>query len=144
MPSSLLIATDFSPSSAAAFEEARWLGEQLGITPEILHVAEDHAADEWRYHPSARLWLATTGLEDSAVITRSGIPWVEIVRRAQETGAALLVIGSHGQSGFHPLRLGSTAERLGTAPPCPVVLVSSRAITPLAREPRGALSPQRL
>src|ERR1051326_4819562 len=110
MPSSLLIATDFSPSSAAAFEEARWLGEQLGITPEILHGAEDNAADEWRHHPSARLWLATTGLEESAVITRSGIPWVEIVRRAQETGAALLIIGSHGQSGFHPLRLGSRSE----------------------------------
>ena len=144
MPSSLLIATDFSPSSAAAFEEARWLGERLGVTPEILHVAEDNTGDEWRHHPSARLWLATTSLEESAVITRSGIPWVEIVRRAQETGAALLVIGSHGQSGFHPLRLGSTAERLGSSAPCPVVLVSSRTGSPLTREPRGALSPQRL
>ncbi|MBI4503756.1 MAG: universal stress protein [Gemmatimonadetes bacterium] len=127
MQSSLLLATDFSPSSAAAFEEAHWLGERLGVTPEILHVAEDNEGNEWRHHPSARLWLATTGLEESAVITRSGIPWVEIVRRVQETSPALLVIGSHGQSGFHPLRLGSTAERLGSGAPCPVVLVSVRA-----------------
>jgi len=140
MPPSVLIATDFSPSSAAALEQARWLSERLGAYPEILHVVENHSSSQWQSDPTAQMWISAAGLSGASIVTRAGTPWVEIVRRAQDIGAVLLVLGSHGQSGFHPLRLGSTAERLGSAAPCPIVLVSSRSTPQASRETRAATS----
>jgi len=140
MPPTVLIATDFSPSSAAALEQGRWLSERLGAYPEILHVVENHSTDQWQRDPAAQTWISAAGLSGASIVTRAGTPWVEIVRRAQDIGAVLLVVGSHGQSGFHPLRLGSTAERLGTAAPCPIVLVSSRSAPQASRETRAATS----
>ena len=129
----LLVATDFSTAAAAALDQGRRLGDQLRFDVEVLHVAEDYNADEWRHQPSARTWLDTTGTPEAEVVTRSGIPWVEVARRADEIGATLVVIGSHGRSGYHPLRLGSTAERLGSTSPCPVVLVSARQRSPASK-----------
>jgi nucleotide-binding universal stress UspA family protein len=143
MPHSVLIATDFSVSSTAALEQGRWLSERLGAYPEILHVVENHGTEPWHRDPAVELWISAAGLSVSSIVTRSGTPWVEIVRRAQDIGAVLLVVGSHGQSGFHPLRLGSTAERLGSAAPCPIVIVSSRAAPQASRETRAALSQHR-
>jgi nucleotide-binding universal stress UspA family protein len=118
-------------------DEGRLLGARLGLFTELLHVAElDRGA--WRFRPSVQAWLALTGVSDAMIVTRTGTPWVEIVRHAQEIDASLLVIGSHGESGFHPLRIGSTAERLGSAAPCPLVLVSGRGVAtarPVASHP---------
>jgi hypothetical protein len=36
------------------------------------------------------------------------------------------VVGSHGESGYQPLGLGSTAARLSVQAGCPVVVVSPR------------------
>lgn len=135
MTSRILVATDFSPAAAAAVEEAHVLGERLGARLELLHVAEDYSAEEWRHRPAVTAWLASAGVADSEILTRSGVPWVEVVRRAEEIDAVLLIIGSHGQSGFHPLRLGTTAARIAGVAPCPTVVVGAR------RFARGAAPP---
>jgi nucleotide-binding universal stress UspA family protein len=50
-----------------------------------------------------------------------------IVRTALEEGADLVVVGSHGRTGFSRLMLGSVAARVATLSPVPVLV---------AREPR--------
>lgn len=52
-----------------------------------------------------------------------GTPWREIVGLASATHAHLLVMGTHGRSGFERLLLGSVAEKVLRTAPCPVLTV---------------------
>jgi nucleotide-binding universal stress UspA family protein len=47
----------------------------------------------------------------------------EIVRHAKALSADLIVMGTHGRSGFQHLLLGSVAERVVRSAPCPVLVV---------------------
>jgi nucleotide-binding universal stress UspA family protein len=50
----------------------------------------------------------------------SGSPAREILRRAEEWGADLIVVGSHGRSALGRLILGSVSQRVVTDAPCSV------------------------
>ncbi len=54
----------------------------------------------------------------------------EILAQIDVLGADLLVIGSHGRSGFERLLLGSVAEKLLRKAPCPVMVVPAHDATP--------------
>lgn len=47
----------------------------------------------------------------------------EIVKRAKEEGADLIVMGTHGRRGLRRLFMGSVAERVVRLAPCPVLTV---------------------
>jgi nucleotide-binding universal stress UspA family protein len=51
----------------------------------------------------------------------------EILAQAKTLAADLLVVGSHGRSGFERLLLGSVTEKLLRKSPCPTLVVPSRA-----------------
>lgn len=57
------------------------------------------------------------------VAVRVGDPGRRIVDRAAEVGADLVVIASHGYTGFKHLLLGSVAERVVRRAPCPVLVL---------------------
>ena len=63
-----------------------------------------------------------------------GTVWREIVQRALSLPADLLVLGTHGRSGFERLLLGSVTEKLLRASPCPVLTVPAGApdVVPIA------------
>lgn len=69
----------------------------------------------------------TESLGDSSVkvekLLRVGTPWKEIVRAADELGATLIVIGSHGKHSLEELILGSTVENVTKHAPCSVLVV---------------------
>jgi putative phosphoribosyl transferase len=54
---------------------------------------------------------------------REGLPWREIVAAATESGADLVVVGSHGRRGAAHFLLGSVAERVVRASPARVLTV---------------------
>jgi|YelNatPaOPRAMG01_1025707.scaffolds.fasta_scaffold17063_6 nucleotide-binding universal stress UspA family protein len=54
---------------------------------------------------------------------RVGTPWREIVRAADELGATLIVMGSHGKRSLEELLLGSTVENVTRHANCPVLVV---------------------
>ena len=56
-------------------------------------------------------------------VAREGYPPEVIVQVAEELGADLLTLGTHGRSGLAHLLLGSTAERVVQTAPCPVLTV---------------------
>lgn len=57
------------------------------------------------------------------VVAMPGIPSEIIVQQAEELGADLVAMGTHGRSGVAHLLLGSTAQRVVQHAPCPVLTV---------------------
>lgn len=54
-----------------------------------------------------------------------GSPAAEIVKLAREEKADLLVMGTHGRTGFQHALLGSVAEKVIRKAPCPVLIIRS-------------------
>jgi nucleotide-binding universal stress UspA family protein len=67
-----------------------------------------------------------TMVDGAQTMVRSGDPVDEILRCAEETRPDLMVLGTHGRSGFERLVLGSVTEKLLLKAPCPVLTVPRR------------------
>ena len=59
-------------------------------------------------------------------VTRPGVPSHEIVEFAKESGTDLIVMATHGYTGWKHFCIGSTAERVVRAAPCPVMVVREK------------------
>jgi nucleotide-binding universal stress UspA family protein len=70
---------------------------------------------------------------------RLGKPFQEIVATAKELKAELIVIASHGHTGFKHLTLGSTAEKTVRHAPCPVLVVREAARGPIKTASGGII-----
>ena len=57
---------------------------------------------------------------------RTGVPSHEIVEAAREADVDLIVIATHGYTGWKHFCIGSTAERVVRAAPCPVLVVREK------------------
>lgn len=121
----ILVGVDFQEGSWVALSRARELSRMTGLPVEVLHVTGYGENLEWKPDPVQVEWLERAGLSPAEVKTRSGVPWVELIRHARERGAFLIVAGRHGGVVFQPAYLGSTAYRLATSAPDPVLLVST-------------------
>lgn len=67
--------------------------------------------------------LRLPGGTAAALMLRSGSPSAAIIDAAREWKADVIVIGTHGRSGFKRLALGSVAEGVVREAPCPVLVV---------------------
>ncbi len=54
-----------------------------------------------------------------------GNPWSTICAYAREQDIQLIVVGTHGRTGFQHVLIGSTAERIVQHAPCPVLVVKN-------------------
>jgi nucleotide-binding universal stress UspA family protein len=54
---------------------------------------------------------------------RTGTVYKEIAREAKDTKAMLVVAGTHGASGFEQFWIGSNANKIVSASPCPVITI---------------------
>ncbi|MEI8353922.1 MAG: universal stress protein [Lentisphaerota bacterium] len=66
--------------------------------------------------------LAEKGMAVACQVT-SGVPYLEILRMAEELHADMIVMGTHGRSGLVHLMIGSVAERVVRKAPCAVLTV---------------------
>lgn len=130
----ILLATDFSISAQQAFAYAIKLSTVLKARLVILTVVK---AVPWARnspslhgrHTAAMLELgrmARIAAETNLTVRPTlvfGIPSDSIVEIAQEVKATLVVMGTHGRTGWDRFELGSTAEAVVRAAPCPVLTV---------------------
>lgn len=157
----ILVPIDFSEHSDAALAWARQAASTFGASLHLLHVVEEAsmvgmahgllpplraALFQIRQDALERLRgtlpVTERAARDVRMVVRIGRPSEEIVSYAQEACADLVVMGTHGRGGLAHLILGSVAEKVVRAAPCPVTtirrpLASSRA---LARAPEAALA----
>jgi nucleotide-binding universal stress UspA family protein len=137
----ILCPVDFSDFSRRALNHATAIARWYGSTVTLLNVqsspAMAMAAPEMlpvmvlTAEARADLLDAMTRLaQDEAVNTvpyrceiREGAPANEILTSAREIPSDLIVIGTHGRSGFERLVLGSVAEKVLRKAACPVLTV---------------------
>jgi universal stress protein A len=152
----MLVPTDFSPASDLAFAYAVDMAAREGSTLHLLHVL-DEASFATAYPdgfyvelPGVRAQLtdeANARLKE--MVGRCAAVNVEattelavgraarvIVQTATTRGTDLIVIGTHGRSGFAHLMLGSVTERVVRMAPCAVLTVrdTSRIADAIAAE----------
>lgn len=138
----ILVPSDFSDCSADAARAARRLAEHFGSRLAVLHVMDEPAALDPMFRGEVPIELLRGRMEtycrdalekfvaahfpgNPDIETRivSGVPYREIIRVARETGAGLIVIGTHGRTGVEHVIFGSTAEKVVRMAPCPVLSV---------------------
>jgi nucleotide-binding universal stress UspA family protein len=90
-------------------------------TPDLSEQLEDAAEREF---PRIADCTEFAGLEVEEVISH-GDAAAEIVRLAEERKVDMIVISSHGRTGFGRLIFGSIAEEVVRHAPCPVLVVKS-------------------
>jgi nucleotide-binding universal stress UspA family protein len=137
----ILCPVDFSEFSASVLAYAAAFAKLFGSDVTVLHVfatavppASSATYPAWLLQvPEARksiadeLHLLMAPLASTGVTVRThiaeGNPAAEIVRHAAEHDVDLVVMGTHGRSGFDRLTLGSVAEKVLRKSPCPVVTI---------------------
>jgi universal stress protein A len=140
----ILAPVDFSPASDNGFQYALRCAEEFGAELTLLHVVEPLASTRFAAIPGAIAFpeidfaaaegklcqLAAAGQPEHGPRphweVRSGVPSHEIVEAAREADVDLIVIATHGYTGWKHFCIGSTAERVVRAAPCPVLVVREK------------------
>lgn len=144
----ILCPIDFSEGSVRALEHAVSLARWYDAKVSVMHVfgtpAVPVAGSELVTYVGAMPPVRAEDVVDEVrrfctrllnggpvpeIVIREGDPVKEIVAHASRMPADLLVLGTHGRSGFERLSLGSVAEKVLRKVPCPVLTV------PPTREP---------
>ncbi len=159
-PSIIVLGIDYSDSSGLAFEEALSLAtartslhavhvfdhaDPMGLTQVAWQIdpakheeetkkLREHVLDLARLH--ARKVGAIPNLDSIYAHVRIGNADEHIVQLANDLGATMIIIGSHGRRGLRRLLVGSIAERVVRLALCPVLVVKTREVQGRAPVPR--------
>jgi nucleotide-binding universal stress UspA family protein len=139
---SVLVATDFGDTSAAALAYGRNLARSFGGKLHVLHVVDRVVATtaaEFYPTPSGDLETelvqsasrrleallaedrATLGAEPAVLVSSSVA--ATIIDYAKRRHVDLIVVGTHGRGPVAHLFMGSVAEQVVRNAPCPVLVV---------------------
>jgi nucleotide-binding universal stress UspA family protein len=134
--SRILCPTDYSDLSYEALRVASYLAEQTQAELCILHVVTPEQEHGEETHASSHA-ASQANMVIPRSLTRAGRPGDEIVAAAREEDADLIVMGTHGLTGWRHLVLGSVAEAVVRTAPCPVLTV--RQVRDEVKPPRKIL-----
>ncbi|MEO7464587.1 MAG: universal stress protein [Nitrosospira sp.] len=143
----IILATDFSEASQDAVRYAVWMAKSLQAELELLHVFEPNGwmvPSPYYFTPGFEQWVDASlektrqkGKESLEKLAESldmqvetifveGRTGKEIVRIAAERRVDLLILGTHGYTGWDHLTIGSVAEFVVRHASCPVLTVKPR------------------
>jgi len=143
----ILTAIDFSENSELAFDYAVTMATQFNSELTIMHVINEPIDLRGFYVPHISFEQLEREIEEGAAkmmetfcstklgsftnyksVLVSGIPYEEITRKAEEIGASLIILGTHGRTGLDHILFGSTAERVVRSAACPVMTIRLPAV----------------
>jgi nucleotide-binding universal stress UspA family protein len=138
----ILFATDFSENSEHAFDHAYALAVKFNARLIIIHVINEPVDLRGFYVPHISFEKLEKEIEEGAekmmekfcrtkikdypnyeTVVVAGIPYEEILKKAEEERVSLIVLGTQGRSGIDHFLFGSTAERVVRKAICPVMTV---------------------
>jgi len=123
----LLMASDDSPYSAVAFQEALRIALRMGSALVTVSVAPGDGDLPTALEVTGKMEAEAkaAGLALDTMVLR-GKPSEAIIKAAQAKEADLIVLGSHGRTGLRRLLMGSVAERVIGQAKCPVLVVKKK------------------
>ena len=144
----VLVAVDFSDTSADAVRYAQELSRLFDARVHLLHVVPDPLRQPWaveapgldypalsqQWHAEAEEGLQAIRSEAGLDATRTvvavatGMAHTAIIEYAREHAVDLIVMGTHGHGPVVHLLLGSVAERVVRQATCPVLVVPHRTV----------------
>ncbi len=138
----ILLTTDFSEASEEAVAKAGALARSSGAALHVLHVHGRPPAAPEAYVPAEAVVVsegldteAAAALEELKTSKLAGVELVSLVTienasaplaicdYADEIGADLIVIGTHGRTGMRRLLIGSVSEKVVRHANCSVLVV---------------------
>lgn len=138
----ILFATDFSENSDHAFDYAYTLARNFNARLIVIHVINEPVDLRGFYVPHISFEKLEKEIEEGAekmmdtfcharmpdftnyeTVIAAGVPYEEILKKAADEKASLIVLGTQGRSGIDHFLFGSTAERVVRKAPCPVMTV---------------------
>ena len=140
----ILVPLDFSSASKRALKYALRLAEKFSAELTLLYVvapapsqnfiaAAPETSPRERDFTGAEKNLRALIASDqngnaghARCIIRAGVPSQEIIQAAKEADVDLIVIATHGYTGWKHFCIGSTAERVVRAASCPVLVVREK------------------
>jgi nucleotide-binding universal stress UspA family protein len=145
-PKRILVPVDYSPISDAALSEATDLAKLLGaelVLVNVVAVIADLPNDVSLLHEGAyederdkaalskvqdaAAKIGATGVKARGVIGRSNVPSKEILLTAEHENADLIVIATHGMTGWREIAFGSVAEKVVKEATIPVLVLRPKA-----------------
>ncbi len=141
IPTKILVPIDFSASSHAALESAADLAQHFGAAIHLVHVIpmfpsatfpdfipETKFLEETRKQAERHFTAAIADLTGKGIKVGSSIEVGDdvassILEVAEQEHADMVVISTHGLTGWHPLVFGSIAEKVMKLVHCPVLLL---------------------
>jgi nucleotide-binding universal stress UspA family protein len=149
----ILYTTDFSESSKVTFPMAYSLARDHGARLIVLHVVPSgtyqilnlaqlgQGESERQFEDDIRHQLLRLQPPDNRVPMEyklaEGEPGASIVKVAEDMHCDLIVLGTHGRTGFRRVLMGSVAEHVMRTAPCPVLVVKG----PVPQANRSASTP---
>lgn len=138
----IAVPLDLSENSLAALRAGSDLASRYGAELHLVHIVEpwpSAAMASPEPYPTQPAEAKLAGVAVSAIgipsihrAVRVGDPIEGILQYVKTHGIDLIVMGSHGRTGFSHLFLGSVAEMVVRRAPCPVLV-----IRPTNPEPRA-------
>jgi len=146
LPKTILVPTDFGETSEHAVQYALELARALGSEIVLLHAFEipavgfpDGALVATAEMTNRVLEGAQVGLDrqvsqyegegvEISTVIKQGDAWRSINAAAEELGADLIVMGTHGRRALPRALLGSVAEKVVRTARCPVLTVHRESI----------------
>ena len=137
----ILCAVDLEDTIAPSVEYAKMMASMTGASILVAYVIPAHTPYEDVYlsvnnqpnevnNPNETIQKSMNDLlaeqfagMDATGVILVGRPSEELVKLAEEKGANLIVMGTHGRAGFDRLLFGSVAHEVVRAAPCPVMTV---------------------
>jgi nucleotide-binding universal stress UspA family protein len=145
----IVCATDLSPASEAAWQEAQLLAGLLKAEILLLHIVPTLPLPTEGYlPPDLYQEVIEAGHRDARealdrMVASAGDPTLGVTLHLEQGAAAprilavaeseaadLIVVGTHGRTGFRRVLLGSVADHVVRAAPCPVVTARTLATGP--------------
>src|SRR5262249_19396384 len=145
-----LVPLDFSEYANQALDYAINLASKLGARLTLLHVIQalplggvdmgvtvpytymqELEAEIMESMNDYLQRVTAAGLEGEIAVVH-GVPFHEIIELAKNQRADLIIMGTHGRTGFQHVLLGSVAEKVVRLAPCPVLVARQPTIVPVS------------